>query len=551
MIYIRRIGIVVFLLILYNHFALSLDLTDDSMDLSNDVVAFDLNVEMVEYDLSSGIKNSNLFDNSTDIVNDHKKNGLIELDLTSDIEDSALLIYSSDDTNREQLVEEQVKLDLTNDTSNDKVEVITVVEEGEREKLEKPTNSKEKKNYFLRWYNRYREPWYCGFFIDAFMSWYFIPPPLTDYAVAYPGFRGGIGYEYLGFIGEVRSGYTYIEGNHPMIVSSIEVPLSFHFNYDFRITNWFSIEPQLGIGVLFSEVTHYETAINLLIDKKTVSNGVEFFMSTEGRLNFALLNRSIIFFISIGLDYLQEKTGPVASPTLNVGVRIHPGRMVSPIEKLAKKIESKRREKLEPKKTTILEEDEIKKDNTNEEEHIEKNEEIIEIVVDDLSGDTIVESSDLSSDTTVLIEDETDDLAVKEEVLIEKIDFTIYFNKNSALLTREAAAELDNIVKLLSENSDSEFIISGYSAPFYSREARVAISRRRAYNCYNYIKDRYNIEPERVKVQYYGSENRGEGVVSIELYIKKEIRTSLKEEFENIEIEGYDILEEKNEQDEQ
>ena len=104
----------------------------------------------------------------------------------------------------------------------------------------------------------------------------------------------------------------------------------------------------------------------------------------------------------------------------------------------------------------------------------------------------------------------------------KKFDFTINFNPNLAILGIEATNILDEIVEIISKNPNANILISGYSAPFYSKKARVGISRKRAYACYDYIKNSYKIDMNRVRVEYFGSEKRGERIATVEIFIDNE-----------------------------
>jgi outer membrane protein OmpA-like peptidoglycan-associated protein len=84
--------------------------------------------------------------------------------------------------------------------------------------------------------------------------------------------------------------------------------------------------------------------------------------------------------------------------------------------------------------------------------------------------------------------------------------FYIFFERNSNKLTPQAIQKLDRIYKILSDNSDAQVALNGYSDQSGAPSFNQMVSEVRAYSVKSYLSAR-GIHPSRMKVLGHGPQN--------------------------------------------
>jgi outer membrane protein OmpA-like peptidoglycan-associated protein len=82
----------------------------------------------------------------------------------------------------------------------------------------------------------------------------------------------------------------------------------------------------------------------------------------------------------------------------------------------------------------------------------------------------------------------------------------VYFQADSAVLVEGSSSVLDELGKLLIARPGATVTLRAYTAPYGTREGRLAVSQNRAGFCLNYLQRNYGIGAERVQVELYGAD---------------------------------------------
>ena len=92
---------------------------------------------------------------------------------------------------------------------------------------------------------------------------------------------------------------------------------------------------------------------------------------------------------------------------------------------------------------------------------------------------------------------------VAEEVVAVKID-NILFGFDSAEITPDFYDELDALGSFLQRNTSPYVILTGFTDSSGPEEYNLGLSRRRAESAGKYLSDKFNIDPGRIVLQWYG-----------------------------------------------
>jgi hypothetical protein len=303
--------------------------------------------------------------------------------------------------------------------------------------------------------------WTAGFFLDLEGQYYIIPdftgtldaPVAERYGVAgglvkpYPGFRLGAGYGWSRFRLSLESGYTYIAGTNPLVLDIHLVPLVLRAGYTFRLGK-FSVLPSIGAGLIFSSVTHYETAIAMLLDKLSRSSGGGVLVNAGLRLGWAL-TPGVGLYAGAGIDCVVERDGLLPLPVVEMGISLKPFLL------------GKRRPARTPE---------------------------------------VPAGPEISSGP-----------AVPEAAAEAGIAGVVYFPADSAV-PAAPPAELDAAGELLRASPALGVRLRGYAAPYGSPAWLSGLSEERARFCGDYLVKEYGIERERISVEWYGEGQSETGV---------------------------------------
>jgi hypothetical protein len=143
-----------------------------------------------------------------------------------------------------------------------------------------------------------------------------------------PGFRAALGYEYKNFRLALESGYTHIEGTNPLVLDLYLTPLVLKAGYSLPIKHGFGLQADLSCGRMFTKVTHYEDALNMVMDKKSVSSADSSLLGGRLYATWTTLRNILKFYAGGGADFIFETGGAIAMPVFEAGVSIKPLRFV-------------------------------------------------------------------------------------------------------------------------------------------------------------------------------------------------------------------------------
>lgn len=170
-------------------------------------------------------------------------------------------------------------------------------------------------------------------FLDGAVQRYIAVQELQDYTMPKPGWIASLGYDFfLSYSHSIQfmisSGHNVISGTNPLVRMLDIYPLSMGLGYSFspnhRNWQWLSIGLSGGGGIYFSEISHYETVLNLVNQNLTTTNGLSSMF--YGRLNFGVnfFDNKLKLCINAGIDCIKEIDGIISIPVVEVGFRIYP-----------------------------------------------------------------------------------------------------------------------------------------------------------------------------------------------------------------------------------
>jgi outer membrane protein OmpA-like peptidoglycan-associated protein len=330
--------------------------------------------------------------------------------------------------------------------------------------------------------------WTGGLFLDLEGQYYIVPdlaasldPGMAErYGVSgglikpYPGFRAGLGYEWNKFRFSLESGYTWIEGDNPLVLDLNLVPLAFKAGYVFSPFGRLGIVPLLGAGLVFSSVNHYETAIDMLMENPARSTAPGFLASAGLRLGWSFVP-ALTVYAGAGLDCVIETGGLIPLPSLELGVNIKPflfGRKPRTEPQKQAKTEAKPEPvKIVPVETPPLE----------------------------LAG----EPAELPAE----IPPPEPEAPPPEPEVPVRIRKTVYFPADAEIPLRAHLMELDEAGELLRSSPALGVTLRGYTAPYSTPGARRRLSEVRAAFCGEYLMREYGIEAGRITIEGRGAES--------------------------------------------
>ena len=310
--------------------------------------------------------------------------------------------------------------------------------------------------------------WYDDFFIETAIHQYFAPEILDKLVKPKTGFRGALGYEYHRFRAAVESGYTTVDGTNPLVLDVSLVPLVFKFGYGVPIWRDVGLQADVGMGWMFSRTTHYDSALNMLLDNKKNSQTSSSLMSAKLYATYALPWKFLKVYAGGGMDVLFETGGPIPLPLLEAGVSFKPFMLI-------------------PRQTA-------QGGKTPEEIIVVLDEIVIEPEEDEVEPEEIVDEEEM------VIEDDR----------IVLFSNTVYFEADSVRMIERYRAILNEAGRMLRADPDLRITLRAYAAPFGTVEGQVAVSAARAWFCVEYFMRQYGIAEERMKIEFYGAEKMPE-----------------------------------------
>jgi hypothetical protein len=177
--------------------------------------------------------------------------------------------------------------------------------------------------------------WYEPFFIETSVQYYFTPGFFSGLIEPDAGFRGALGYEFRRFRFALESGYTHITGTNPLVLDFRFVPLTLKAGYALPLGKGWGVQADLGLGWIFSETVHYETAIDMLMGNKKESSARSSSVGARvyGTYSFARRPESTPFlklYAGGGIDAIFETDGTIPLPMIEAGVSFKPLTLIKP-----------------------------------------------------------------------------------------------------------------------------------------------------------------------------------------------------------------------------
>jgi outer membrane protein OmpA-like peptidoglycan-associated protein len=290
--------------------------------------------------------------------------------------------------------------------------------------------------------------WYDNLFVEGSVHQYFAPGLLEDYIKPEIGFRCALGYEYNNFRFGVESGFSKIAGTNPLVSEITFVPLVFKFGYILPIYSVFGLQADIGMGFIFSNITRYETAVDVILNNLSYINERSFI---SGARIYATASWDFFrIYAGGGLDIVFEREGAIPMPLVEAGISVKP-------VPLARRITNRgNRTRAEG------------------------------IVFSSLPENIVIEETEQGRTVCLLN--------------------AVYFGANNAVLIERYRHILDEAGIRLRTNPELKIILRGYTAPFGTAEGRAEISAARARYCAEYLKRQYGIDESRIKIEYFGAE---------------------------------------------
>ena len=305
--------------------------------------------------------------------------------------------------------------------------------------------------------------WFDGFFFEGAALYYFTPDILSELIDTKVGFRGALGYEFLRFRFGVETGHTKITGTNPLVKDLSFTPLVFKFGYAQPIVSMFGLQADIGYGRLFSKVSHYETAIDMVFDKLQKSSGHSSFGSARLYATLSPWN-FLKFYAGGGADFIFEKAGIIPLPVIEAGLSFKPFTFI-------------------PKKAR-------KESFPEPEPEFEPEPEPENIIFESRSENIIVTETEHGRSVRLLN--------------------AVYFEADSAAMIERYRPILNEAGERLRENPALRITLIGYAAPFGLEEALIALSSVRARYCADYLYSQYGIDRSRISIEYHGAQRSPE-----------------------------------------
>jgi outer membrane protein OmpA-like peptidoglycan-associated protein len=314
--------------------------------------------------------------------------------------------------------------------------------------------------------------WTGGVFLDLAGQYYLLPdfsgvlnPSMAErYGVSggplkpSPGFRGGLGYEWKKFRFSLETGYTYIKGTNPLVLDIHLVPLVCKGGYVFSLGN-FSLIPLLGAGPVFVQVNHYETAIDLLLEKQIRSTAAGFLLYGGLRAGWSFIP-ALTLYAGGGIDCIVETGGMIPLPALELGITVKPLLFGKQGPGPAAQVKPE-----------------------------------------------AVEEPAAEVPEAAAVEEPAAEAPEAEAVRFFR---NLYFPADAAVPVSSHLVELDAAGEFLGAFPAAALRLRGYTAPYGSPGARRALSEARVRFCAAYLAEHYGIGPERIRLEWYGAEKEPE-----------------------------------------
>jgi len=287
--------------------------------------------------------------------------------------------------------------------------------------------------------------WYEPFFIEGSVIQYYLPELFSGLMEPQPGFRGALGYEYSRFRFAIESGYTRIDGTNPLVLETNLVPLTAKLGYNLPLRWGLGLQADVSFGVFFSRTLYYESAIDMVMDKKQDEQVTSPLAGARLYATYTFPFKWLKLYAGGGVDMVLETDGPIPPPVIEVGISIAPFAFPRPKKK-------------EP---------------------------------------AVIETP------------QTQASAAKESQRTVLSQRAVYFRADSAVLIEEYRPVLDDAGKQLRADPALRITLKGYTAPKGTDEGMTALSAARSWYCVEYLMKKYGIAEDRMNIEFYGADATG------------------------------------------
>jgi outer membrane protein OmpA-like peptidoglycan-associated protein len=263
-----------------------------------------------------------------------------------------------------------------------------------------------------------------------------------------------LGYEWQKLRFFASSGYSSSDGADPLVTSFSFIPLTIGAGYTLPIKGKWGAQADLGLGIQFLRVSHYETWLNLAGNHSLESLKRKFFV--EGRLYATYTPLKFLrIYAGGGTDVVFETNKPVFFPVLQAGISLKPFLLLPKPPK--------------PKRLVFDPETQIPPELEDGDP-----EEIFDI--ENRPGQTI------------------------------PFEYRVYFQPDRGTdIVERYRHILDEVGERMKEYSETGLVLRGYAAPFDMEEGQVTISAARVWYCTEYLKREYGIAEERIRMIFFGA----------------------------------------------
>jgi flagellar motor protein MotB len=304
-----------------------------------------------------------------------------------------------------------------------------------------------------------QESWYAPFFVEASVHMYAVPDLFSGFIKPIPGFRAALGYEYKHIRLALESGYTLIEGTNPLLLDMSLIPLVLKAGYAFPIRWGLGVQADLSFGKIFSQVNHYDTALNMVLGNSMTSSNSSTVLGARLYATYSFLNNALKIYAGGGLDCVFETGGSIPMPVLEAGISVKPfllgfGGSAG--------TDPRPRRRTEAENIVFS--------------HVQEN-----IVIEETAQGRIV-----------------------------RLLNAVYFEANNAEMIETYRTILDEAGLRLRAGHSLRITLRGYTAPFGTVEGRAEISAARARYCADYLSRHYGIAEHRMTIEYYGAQRSPE-----------------------------------------
>jgi outer membrane protein OmpA-like peptidoglycan-associated protein len=276
-----------------------------------------------------------------------------------------------------------------------------------------------------------------------------------------------LGYEYKQFRLAVESGYANFEGTNPLVLDITLIPLSLKFGYEYPINFGFGVQADLLAGYFFTKVIRYETAIDVITENVREDSETNFFTGARLYATWSTKDNFLKIYAGGGADFVFERDGLITLALLEIGIHIHPLKLI-PHKKPQPQIAEPEPEVYEEPEPEI---------ETYDEPQIE-----------------IYEEPEPPPEPVRLL-------------------WLALFAPDKTTPDKEGLETLDQAAAVIADaEGEYTIVLRGYAAPLVNVAGQNEVSRRRAVFCKRYFIEKYGIAEDRITIEWCGSKKLPENV---------------------------------------